>query len=531
MLSSARHAARSGATCRRLRDAAAAAAHAEGGLLSLESARLAAVPALPLALVFAYHVAVFLSVSLGRMSYPFELEFMEGLSVDYAQVLLRGEDLYGPASASFAPLFYPPLHYVVALPALLLGGWSLAAARLVSWFCIVACLLAVCISLRRLGGSAACVLVSVAVALALYPASLYWYDLARVDSLQTSLQVGGLLWLATRGLSPRRGPLLLGAVFLAAAVFTKQTALAGCLSGVAWFGLQRDWRRALQLLVALSGLGLIGCAALLAAYGPDCFQVLAMPTRHAVSLAQGWRNAAPLLAPMAPLVALALIGARDRRARPLRFFLLHFGVALVMGLLAMCKHGGQANSLLPAFVLLGACTGLGWDAVVARLPAGSRLAPAALATVLGALLFLPFRSDYADWIPSAADRADAEAILQDMRAVPGPFLAYNHSFVSTVLRGESYPSWHALWDWAGGEDAGADGPDPGRYPPGFLDAVRARRFAAIYTNGSDYFGDPVYRLVKEHYHVVRIWPPRRRGGMQRWMFCLPRVKWQPVATP
>jgi hypothetical protein len=463
------------------------------------------------------------------MTYPFELEFMEGLSVDYAQVLLRGEDLYAPASASFAPLFYPPLHYAAVLPALALGGWSLAAARAVSWISMVAGLFAVCLSLRRLGGSGACLLISLAVTLAAYPASLYWYDLARVDSPQTALQVGGLLWLATNALQPRRGTLLVAAVFLAAAVFTKQTALASCLSGVCWFALQRDWRRALQLLLALSGLGLVGGAGILAAYGADSFEVLAMPARHALSLAQGWHNAAPLVAPLAPLAGLVLLGALDRGARSLRFFLLHLAFALAVGLLAMCKHGGQANSLLPAFVLLGACSGLAWDAVASRLSAGWALARPALATVLGALLLLPFRSDYRDWIPTAADRADAEAILEDMRAVPGPFLAYNHSFVSTVLRGEPYPSWHALWDWAGGEDAGAQGPDPARYPAALLDAIRGQRFAAIYTNGSDYFGDPVYRLIKQHYRVVRTWPPR--GPMKRWMFCLPRVRWQAEDAP
>lgn len=488
----------------------------------------------PVALVLAYHASVFLSVSLSRMSFPFEVEFMEGLTVDYARTVATGRNLYGAASASFAPLYYPPLYYLAVIPALAIGGWSLMAARLVSWLSILLCLLGVCVRLRRLGASPAAWLLSAAVALAYYPDTLYWYDLARVDSLQTLLQVAGLMVLAENGLKPSRRSLVTGAALLAGAVFTKQTAVASCASAILWFALGRDFPRVRVLASSLILLGLLGVAALLAFSGWACVVVFAMPLRHAFSLSQGLDAMTPVAGSMGALAGLGLLGAvvGGSAARPLRFFLLHFAAALVMGFLTMCKHGGQTNSLLPAIVLLGACAGLGYDALLLRWRGASRFARPALGLALAVLLYVPFRGNYLAWLPDAGDRADAAAIWQDMRSAHGPFLAYNHSFVSTILRGEMYPSWHALWDWAGGEDAGASGPDPGRYPPELLDKLRRRTFAVVYTNGSDYFGDPVYRLIKENYRVVRTWPPRLRGGhMERWMYCLPRVKWEPSSDP
>jgi len=488
-----------------------------------------AIAAAPLFMALAWHAAVFLRVSLGRMSFPFEVEFMEGLTIDYARTVAHGGNLYGPASASFAPLYYPPLYYLVALPALVLGSWSLLAARLVSWLSFLLTLLVLGTALRRSKASWTAVAVSVAVALAYYPDTLYWYDLARVDSLQTLLQVAGLTLLVCDDFRPSRRALLWSAGLLTAAVYTKQTAAAGCASALLWLALARDWRRLRVLTTGLATLGLLGMAILLAWFGSSVFVVFAMPARHARSLAAGFQGLRPLATTMAPLVVLALAGVRSGPAtRALRFWLLQFGAALAMAFLALCKHGGLANSAMPAIILLGACVGLGYDSVVARLThGGPRWVRAAVGGLVAACLFVPFRPDYERWIPTAADRADAEEILADMRALDRPFLAYNHSFVSTVMRGEMYPSWHALWDWAGGEDAGASGPDPSRYPADLMDRIRARGFPAIYTNGSDYFGDPLYRLIKENYRVVRVWPLRTTGAPVRWMLCVPRVRWEP----
>src|SRR6185369_17699979 len=81
-------------------------------------------------------IAVFLIVSLSRITFPFELEWFEGLTIDTAYRLAHGLPIYGPADETYAPGLYPPLHYLVTLPFLLATHWSLFGARLVSWLAI-----------------------------------------------------------------------------------------------------------------------------------------------------------------------------------------------------------------------------------------------------------------------------------------------------------------------------------------------------------------------------------------------------------
>ena len=74
------------------------------------------------------------------------------------------------------------------------------------------------------------------------------------------------------------------------------------------------------------------------------------------------------------------------------------------------------------------------------------------------------------------------------------------------MRDEMYPYRDRLYDWAGGENQESHfRPDPARYPSEFLDAIRERRFAAIYTDGSDQQGDYVYKFIVENYRPVHVW--------------------------
>src|SRR5262249_48941724 len=96
------------------------------------------------------------------------------------------------------------------------------------------------------------------------------------------------------------------------------------------------------------------------------------------------------------------------------------------------------------------------------------------------------------WVPSAEDRREANALWEDMRTLDGDFLAYNYSFASTVLRGHTYPYGDPLYDHAGGFDTETfHAPVLARYPQDFLDAIRQRRYAAIYTNGYIQLNDPI----------------------------------------
>jgi hypothetical protein len=199
-----------------------------------------------------------------------------------------------------------------------------------------------------------------------------------------------------------------------------------------------------------------------------------------------------------------------------------------MGWITLCKHGGGTNSSMPAIFLLAVCAGLGLEGCLSA-PATSWRG-VAFAGGLGAFLVLAIPHDYLGQIPSPVERREAREILDDMRAVDGPFLAYNASFVSTVLRADMYPYRDRLYDWAGGQNQESHfRPDPKRYPPDLLDAIRERRFSVIYTDGSDQQGDYAYKFIVENYQPVRVWEASLSptGDTTGWRACLPRVRWEP----
>jgi hypothetical protein len=477
------------------------------------------------AIAAALRLAVFLCVALGRLTFPWEVEFLEGLTIDYAWTLLHGGNIYAPPSAHFAPNWYPPLHYLLSLPALWLGDWSLAAARSVSIASILLALVAGGLRLRRLGASWAGVFLFVAALLSFYPRSDYWYDVARVDASATLLAFLGVLALADP--SPGRRRVFAAGVLLALSVFAKQTNVAVAAGAVLALALERDRARLRQLLAAMLATALPLGVLLLAAFGRDALIIVTQPRGHYFALR--WIRVFVLFAWPLPLLAAAafygrrLAGEGATRA-VLGRVLVVAAPAFLMGLVTMCKLGGQLNSSMPTIFLLAFALGLATDALVAD----ARGRAVFLAATLLVAALPPW--DYLDWIPSAGDRREADEILADMRAEPGPFLAYNASFVSTQMRGDMYPYWDRLYDWAGGQNKATPfAPDPARYPQDFLRLIRERRFSAVYTNASDYLRDPVYQAIGESYVATRVWAAGLGPHVRdvRWRHCVPRLKWLP----
>src|SRR5262245_11458385 len=76
--------------------------------------------------------AALLGVAVLRVPYPFELEWLEGLSLHHVQRLLQGRPLYAPPSLEFISFDYTPLYFHVAAFASRLLGPGFAPLRVVS---------------------------------------------------------------------------------------------------------------------------------------------------------------------------------------------------------------------------------------------------------------------------------------------------------------------------------------------------------------------------------------------------------------
>ena len=74
-------------------------------------------PFLPFVVLAGWVFAVLARVFLARLSYPLDLEWMEGGVLTHALRLSRGQPLYAEPSVDFVSFLYTPLYPAVPLPA------------------------------------------------------------------------------------------------------------------------------------------------------------------------------------------------------------------------------------------------------------------------------------------------------------------------------------------------------------------------------------------------------------------------------
>ncbi len=176
-----------------------------------------------LAFVGIFFLAVFYVVAIGRVDYPFDLEWMEGGTVDHVIRVLNGQKLYVIPSPDFVPYIYTPFsYYMGAVFSFLLGEEGYLPLRILSIlsisivFYIIYLLIHFETKKQFLGIAGAGLFAST------YIISNNWFDIGRVDSLFLCLLLLSLYFLRAHG---NKKHYFLSALFLYLAFLTKQSAI------------------------------------------------------------------------------------------------------------------------------------------------------------------------------------------------------------------------------------------------------------------------------------------------------------------
>ena len=80
------------------------------------------------------YIIIFFILVIFRLQYPFELEWMEGGSVDHVRRILSGRSIYIQPKLEFVPFIYTPLYYYLAAFISIILGIGFFPLRLVSLF-------------------------------------------------------------------------------------------------------------------------------------------------------------------------------------------------------------------------------------------------------------------------------------------------------------------------------------------------------------------------------------------------------------
>jgi hypothetical protein len=414
---------------------------------------------------------VLAAVFAARLTYRFDIEWLEGGVLLHAIRAQQGLPIYGPPSAAFIPFNYTPLEpwLVAALSRLLFVPVGYALGRALSIAACAAACWAIFRATRHEGGERWEGLCALGVLAGGFAFTGGWLDLVRVDSVYLALAIGGFAVLRIR--AERWSGVALGAALLGLSFFAKQSASVFIAAGAVALCLVR-WR-ALPLYLAVSG-GVVGAGyAFLQWRSGGWFRrwVFEVPAGHVIEhdvlYGRAWERLIGHFWPVALLVAgAALITARRREAwRGLAYWTVFGAAGAVTAALGASIRLAYLNAYLPA--LAGAAVLAGVSAAVwrqASRPAWHLAVPLLLLVQLARSAYDP-----RPFLP-AENRSRAERFVARLRDIPGDVLAPYHPF-ATVQAGKP-GSFHAMALAASGHGGIAE-------PPDLMEGIDRQRYAAI----------------------------------------------------
>lgn len=383
-------------------------------------------------------IAVYVVVAVLRLGHAYELQWMEGGSVDHVRRLLDGRALYPQPSVDFASFAYPPLYYWVSAPVAWITGVGFLPLRLVSFAASLATMGVLAATARRMSGQWLPALVAAGLFAASFRATGAWYDVARVDSLFVLLLVSSVAVIGAA--ETWRGAAAAGAL-LALASLTKQTALLAAAPLLAYLVVRRPLLGVPYLAAFLLPWSIVTLVLQLTSHGWYWYSTVEMLAGHPVERS-AWigfplRDIAAHLAP-----ALAVIAVVAWKHRPP--WALHLvAVAGMVGAawVSRLHAGGYTDVLIPAFAGVALLGGLAVGYLRDVRGRVRVLVGAGVALQVAVLAYSPGAQ-----IPDTTDVGAGRALVTAIRAVPGDVLVVSHPWYAVMAGKRSHAQAAAIAD-------------------------------------------------------------------------------------
>ena len=390
-----------------------------------------------------WFILVFMYVAFSSLTYPFNLEWMEGQTIDVMQRILNGQPVYTKPSLDYVAYIYTPLYFYTAALVAKITGIGFFPARLVSTMSIIGVAYIMFLWIRRKDGDWQAGVIGAGLFLATYRLSGRWFDNSRVDSLFLLLTMSSLYtYTFYRGFKYA----LLAALLGAAAFFTKQAALF-MLAPVLVAGLVLERRHAFVTAAALTTFILTGIV--VANWWSDGwfnFFVFKVPSGHGLEqkyIVGYWKGdmfKSLTALCLASIWVLAGWCVTDRRTA-LRYGALASGF-IICSYISRIHWGGYMNVLMPMHLCLALMTGLAlstWR--------HSRYAVVFIVLTVGSLTQMrALFYDPQPLIPSQQSWDAGNRFLEDLSKVPGDIFIPELQYVQTRVGKKSYTLGMAAFD-------------------------------------------------------------------------------------
>lgn len=192
-----------------------------------------------------------LFIILSRISYPYQLEWLEGASLVQVHRILQGQTLYVKPSVNFVPFIYPPLFFYICAVAARIVGFGFGALRLVSFLSTITCGSILFVAVREKTNSIFAGILAAGSFASAFMLTGQWFDIARSDMLAAALCISAVFMAREKGPNGKYRDDLLGGILFSFSFFAKQYTLSVFLVVVLYY-LVFNWRSAVRVVLAFA---------------------------------------------------------------------------------------------------------------------------------------------------------------------------------------------------------------------------------------------------------------------------------------
>ena len=488
---------------------------------------------LPYLIIFAsfFFVALFGYITLSRITYPYELEWMESGSLVQAARVLAGEPLFTEPSIQYVPFIYTSLYLYISALFIKLFGFGFFAMRLVSLLAACGSASLIYLMVKSKTGKALPAVLSVGLFAAAFPYSGGWFDIARVDSLFLLLLLLAGWWIYRN----RDATLFLAGVSLALAYFTKQTALAAILILTGYSlvtNLKRSYLIITPMLVLLvSGIFIenLQTQGWYKYYTIDLLQTHRVETNYLYHLLVEFLykdlfSHLPILAFLIP-AGILLFYWRQKSAKswvpPGNYTIEVLACSLILlSWGSRMNAGNYLNVLMPAFAGIAILFGLAANEMLVFSASREKWGWLALVYALILIQFGLLVYNPSGHIPTARDKTAGDRLIQSLESYEGEIFIPFHTAYSLFAGKTPYAHKVALDEIFGNFGTGV--PEYARkLDADFNQAFQQQRFDAILLDEGKMNFDPYYKCVNITWSSEEVFYPVTGAAVRPGLLCTP----------
>jgi hypothetical protein len=391
--------------------------------------------AVTLGIVF---IAVVLTLSIMRLMYPYEIEWMEGAMLDHVVRILAGKPIYSAPTIDFIPWLYPPLYYYAVALVAKIVGIGFFAGRIVSFISTLITAGLMGWMVHRITQNRVFAFLTIALYFATYHATGYYFDIVRNDAFFTAI----IVVLACLPMRLQGGiDAIFAALLFVVAFLTRQQAVFFLPPLVVWFWL-RNKKSGIIFTSSAIVLTLIAHFAIYSAtHGWSTFYMFTIPSAKRadfsiIRMFDAFPNFAlgPFAISSVALIVLPLLKKEGAGGRS-TFFKSDTGLIILMALAALAagamslgNEGGDRNVMMPFAAFVLPLLSIALNEIRSTKPAFARYVYLAFLFQFVALYFNPLSAKMV--IASARQRAGGDEFMRKLRAMPGEVYIPYHGYIT-----------------------------------------------------------------------------------------------------